>query len=85
MTLTDSPTPLNSGPILNGLLPTVKTLSHVDKIRLMHFLMTDLVQREGINLIEPDESYPIWTPLNAVEAADTLLKALTEENQRTTA
>jgi len=55
MTLTDSPTSLDSGSILNGLLPTVKTLSHVDKIRLMHFLMTDLVQREGINLIEPDK------------------------------
>ena len=44
MTLTYSPTPLDSGSILNGLLPTVKTLSHVDKIRLMHFLMTDFVQ-----------------------------------------
>jgi len=31
------------------------------------------------------KDYPIWTPLNAVEAADTLLKALAEENQRTTA
>ena len=84
MTLTYSPTPLDSGSILNNLLPTVKTLSHIDKIRLMHFLMTDLVQREGINLIEPDKDYPIWTPLNAVEAADTLLKALADENQRTT-
>jgi len=30
MILTDSPTLLDTGSILNGLLPTVKTLSHVD-------------------------------------------------------
>lgn len=81
MTLKSSPTPLDGGSILRDLLPTVKTLSHVDKIRLMHFLMTDLVQREGINL---HQDYPIWTPLNAVEAADTMLTALAEENKRTT-
>jgi len=69
-------------------LPTLhKSLNYARvqyKIRLMHFLMTDLVQREDINLIEPNESYPIWTPLNAVEAADTLLMALAEENQGAT-
>ena len=59
MMLKDSPTPLDDSSILSDLLPTVKTLSHVDKIRLMHFLMTDLVQREGINLLEPHKDYPI--------------------------
>jgi len=84
MTQKYSSTQLDSSSILNNLLPTVKTLSHADKIRLMHFLTTDLVQREDINLLEPHKDYPIWTPFDAVEAADTLLTVLAEENQKAT-
>jgi len=84
MTQKYSSTQLDSSSTLNNLLPTVKTLSHADKIRLMHFLTTDLVQREDMNLLEPHKDCPIWTPFDAVEAADTLLTVLAEENQKAT-
>ena len=61
------------------LLPRVHALSKADKLCLMQFLVTELAQEEGINLLSADGEYPIWTPQHAFEAADTLLNALKEE------
>jgi len=61
---------------LTELLPAVRTLPRADKLRLMHFLVLDLAQEEGVPLFAPDTEYPIWTPLNAYETAETLLQAL---------
>jgi hypothetical protein len=47
-----------------------------DKLRLMQFLIIDLAQEEGVPLLAADAEYPIWTPLHAFEAADTLLQML---------
>jgi hypothetical protein len=51
-------------------------LPRADKLRLMQFLLIDLAQEEGIPLLAAEAEYPIWTPLNAFEAADTLLQML---------
>lgn len=61
---------------LTELLPAVKTLPRADKLRLMHFLVIDLAQEEGVPLLTADAEYQIWTPLNAFEAAETLWQAL---------
>jgi hypothetical protein len=42
----------------------------------MQFLVIDLAQEEGVPLLAADAEYPIWTPLNAFDAADTLLQML---------
>jgi len=42
----------------------------------MQFLVIDLAQEEGVSLVAADAEYPIWTPLNAFEAAETLLQML---------
>jgi hypothetical protein len=42
----------------------------------MHFLVVDLAQEEGVPLLATDAEYPIWTPLNAFQAAETLLQML---------
>jgi hypothetical protein len=42
----------------------------------MQFLVIDLAQEEGVPLLTADAEYPIWTPLSAFEAADTLLQML---------
>ena len=42
----------------------------------MQFLVIDLAQEEGVPLFTADAEYPIWTPLHAFEAADTLLQML---------
>ena len=61
---------------LTELFPAIKMLPRTDKLRLMQFLVIDLAQEEGIPLLFAEAEYPIWTPLNAFEAADTLLQML---------
>lgn len=67
---------------LTEVLPEVQTLSRLDKIRLIQFLAQELERDEG-GLIEPNRSYPIWSPDQAFTAAAALLQALEEdEGQR---
>ena len=61
---------------LTELFSAIKMLPRADKLRLMQFLVIDLAQEEGIPLLSADAEYPIWTPLNAFDAADTLLQML---------
>ena len=58
------------------LYPKVKMLPRADKLRLMQFLVIDLAQEDGIPLLAADAEYPVWTPINAFEAADTLFQML---------
>ena len=58
------------------LYPKVRMLPRADKLRLMQFLVIDLAQEDGIPLLAADAEYPVWTPINAFEAADTLFQML---------
>ena len=62
---------------LAELLPTVRELNRSDKLRLMQFLVFELAKEENI-LLNAGESYPVWSPFDSFEAADTLLDALKE-------
>lgn len=61
------------------LLPALQELSRGDKLRLIQFLVSELAKEEDITLIDPNEDYPIWSPFEAFEAADTLLEALAQD------
>lgn len=61
---------------LTELIPDIRMLERADKLRLMQLLVVDLAQEEGIPLLSSDTEYPIWTPLHAFDAADTLLQML---------
>ena len=61
---------------LTELFPTIKKLPRADKLRLMQFLVIDLAQEEGVPLLAADAEYSVWTPVNAFDAADTLLHML---------
>jgi len=61
---------------LTELFPNVKLLPRADKLRLMQFLVVELAQEEGVSLLTAGAEYPIWTPLNAFGAAETLMKML---------
>ncbi|MEZ4863135.1 MAG: hypothetical protein R3C14_17580 [Caldilineaceae bacterium] len=61
---------------LTELFPNVKQLPRADKLRLMQFLVVELAQEEGVALLTAGAEYPIWTPLNAFDAAATLMKML---------
>jgi hypothetical protein len=61
---------------LAELIPVLQALPHADKLRLLQVLVFDLAQEEGVSFLDPNLTYPIWTPYHAFEAADTLLQAL---------
>lgn len=63
---------------LAEVLPEVQTLSRLDKIRLIQILAQDL-ERDEVVLIEPNRSYPVWSPDRAFTAAAALLQALEDE------
>ena len=63
---------------LTELVPEVKKLPRADKLRLMQFIVIDLAQDEGVPMLTANAEYPVWTPLNAFDAADTLAKMLEE-------
>lgn len=68
---------------VNELFPTVKMLPRADKLRLMQFLVIDLAQEEGVPLLAADAEYPVWTPLNAFEAAS-ILSQMLQDHRATT-
>ena len=58
------------------LISTLRSLNSADKLYIMQVLISELAQQEKDQLIKPNQSYPVWSPHNAVEAADTMLKVL---------
>jgi hypothetical protein len=61
--------------VSSELISTLRGLSRADQFCIMQILISELAQQET-DLIKPDQSYPVWSPYDAVEAADTMLKVL---------
>ena len=61
--------------VSSELISTLRGLSRADKFYVMQVLISELAQQET-ELIKSDQSYPVWSPYDAVEAADTMLKVL---------
>ncbi|MUL36583.1 hypothetical protein [Gloeocapsopsis dulcis] len=61
--------------VSSELISTLKGLSRSDKFYIMQLLISELAQQET-DLIKAEQSYPVWSPYDAVEAADTMLKVL---------
>jgi len=57
------------------LLNTLQSLNRVDKLYVIQVLVSELAQQE-CDLIKQEQSYPIWSPYDAFEAANTMLEAL---------
>ncbi|MGJ3248876.1 MAG: hypothetical protein ACFE0I_22740 [Elainellaceae cyanobacterium] len=56
-------------------ISALRELSRSDKFYVMQILISELAQQET-DLIKPEQAYPIWSPYDADEAADTMLKVL---------
>jgi len=61
--------------VSSELISTLKQLSRSEKFYVMQMLISELAQQES-DLIRADQSYPVWSPYDAVEAADTMLNVL---------
>jgi hypothetical protein len=65
--------------VSSELISTLRALSRSDQFYIMQILLSELAQQET-NLIKSEQSYPVWSPYGADEAANTMLKVL-EESQ----
>ena len=61
--------------VSSELISTLKALSRSDQFYIMQILLSELAQQET-DLIKSEQSYPVWSPYGADEAADTMLKVL---------
>lgn len=61
--------------VSSELISTLQGLSRSDQLYIMQLLISELAQKER-DLIKPDRAYPVWSPYDATEAADTMLKVL---------
>lgn len=61
--------------VSSELISTLRQLNRADKFYIMQVLISELAQQET-ELIKPDQSYPVWSPYDAVEAANTMLNVL---------
>ena len=64
---------------LAELLPLVKDLPHTDKLLLLHFIVSELLQESGIIPLEEQGQVSSAKSYNSFEAAAVLAQALSEE------
>ena len=63
---------------LADLMPALQSLPRDEKLEVIRVLMSDLTQ-QGFDLLECGASYPVWTPLNADDAARALQRVLDQD------
>jgi hypothetical protein len=63
---------------LAELIPEARSLSRGDKLRLIQLLAAELAGDEGAEM-KTDQSYAVWSPDSAFQAADVMLRALADE------
>jgi hypothetical protein len=63
---------------LTELLPALRNLPRADKLKIMQFLVDELVQEEE-PVLQPGGIYSIWSPFNSHEAAHQLSRLLESE------
>lgn len=61
--------------VSSELLNILQGLSRAEKLYIVQVLISGLAQQEA-DLIKLEQSYPVWSPYNAFEAANTMLEVL---------
>lgn len=62
----------------SDLFQELSRLDRADKLRIMQFLVIELAKEEG-TLLKSNAQYPIWSPFNSYEAADSLIRMLNDD------
>ena len=65
---------------LADVLPTLHNLPRDEKIEVIRLLSSDLLRQEGIDLLQDGQSYPLWTPFDAFDAAKSLQQMLDQDS-----
>ena len=67
---------------LSELVPALQDLPRNEKLEVIRMLVTDLTRQEGIDLLQSGASYPVWTPLDAFDAARSLQQLLDQDQEQ---
>ena len=62
------------------LLPALRALEQHEKLYIIQFLAAEL-NSERL-LIVPDGEYPVWSPYDSYEAAETMLQAIKDKRSK---
>ena len=66
---------------LSEIEPVVHALPRAEKFQLVQFLVNELAREDdaGVQLMAEQGTFPVWTPLHANDAAQSLMHALQAE------
>ena len=64
---------------LPEVLPAVKNLSRVEKLRLIELVASDLACAEEVSGLQAGQTYEVWSPHDAYQAAEVLRDMLEKE------
>ncbi len=64
---------------ITELMPMLKSLPRDEKLQVFRLMASDLTQDAGVDILQSGASYPIWTPFNAYDAAQSLQRLLEED------
>jgi len=67
---------------LAKLVPILRELKRSEKLFVVQVLVSELAQEESSQLLQQDVAYPIWSPYDAFDAAETMIKALNESKAK---
>jgi hypothetical protein len=67
---------------LSELIPLVNNLSQSDKLSLFKLLATQVPDAE-LQVIFSASEYPVWSPYDAIEAANILMQMIQDEQKPT--
>lgn len=66
---------------LSEVLPSIRQLSIIEKLKLIRILAEDLEAAEDISPLEPFKTYNLPTPYNSFGAGSALMQALESADQ----
>ena len=67
--------------VIAELLPKIHELPRADKVRILHFITSELSAEEQPGLLTGAE-YPVWTPVGEESAASDLLNFLEKSKSK---
>ncbi len=68
---------------LTELLPLVNNLDQADKLSLFKLLATQIPDAE-LQIIFSASEYPVWSPYDAMEAADIMMQMIQDDREAST-
>lgn len=64
---------------LADLLPALHGLPKCEKLRAIQLLAADVAREDGEILVPSEAAYPIWSPFDAFDGAESLMQLLEDE------